>query len=64
MKEATDGIGRKNQIFVICRSGRRSLKAAEMLESAGFESVYNVEGGMIDWEASGLPVLRDKNIPT
>jgi len=33
-----------------------------MLESAGFASVYYVEGGMIAWEASGIPVVRKKYI--
>jgi rhodanese-related sulfurtransferase len=50
----------KTQLFILCRSGKRSLKAAELLESAGFESVYNIAGGMIAWETSGLPVVRSK----
>jgi rhodanese-related sulfurtransferase len=45
---------------MLCRSGKRSLKAAQLLESAGFESIYNVEGGMMTWETSGLPVVRSK----
>lgn len=45
-------------LYVVCRSGRRSMKAAEVLASKGFHTVYNVEGGMLEWEASGLPVVR------
>jgi rhodanese-related sulfurtransferase len=51
---------KKTQLFMLCRSGKRSLKAAQLLESAGFESIYNVEGGMMTWETSGLPVVRSK----
>lgn len=51
---------KKAQIFILCRSGKRSLKAAQILMVAGFESIYNVEGGMMTWEASGLPVVRNK----
>ncbi len=50
----------KAQVYVLCRSGKRSLRAAEMLEAAGFDSIYNVEGGMIAWEGAGLPVVRGK----
>lgn len=42
----------------ICRSGGRSVKAAEALISWGFDAV-NVVGGMQAWEAAGLPVVRD-----
>ncbi len=45
-------------IFMLCRSGKRSLQAAQMLDTAGFRSVYNIEGGMLAWEACGLPVMR------
>lgn len=50
---------RRTPIFVLCRSGRRSLSAAKQLVRGGFECVYNVEGGMIEWEASGLPVVKN-----
>lgn len=49
---------KKSPIFMLCRSGKRSLKSAQLLEAAGFESIYNIEGGMNAWEASGLPVVR------
>ncbi len=54
------GRDKKNQLYLLCRSGRRSLRAAQLLEAAGFESVYNVEGGMLAWAAAGLPVVRQR----
>ena len=36
-------------VHVICRSGKRSAKACEILESNGVEAV-NVDGGMLDWK--------------
>lgn len=58
INEITQGRDRQTPIFMLCRSGRRSLKAAELLLSVGFENVYNISGGMIEWEASGLPVVK------
>lgn len=45
-------------LYVICRSGNRSLQAAEALVEAGFQDVRNVGGGMISWQAAGYPVER------
>jgi rhodanese-related sulfurtransferase len=48
----------KNQrVALICRSGNRSAKAQKLLEQAGFSGTSNVEGGMIAWQKSGLPVV-------
>ncbi len=43
-------------VILICRSGERSIYAANKLAKNGFENVYNIEGGFLfDWKASGLP---------
>jgi rhodanese-related sulfurtransferase len=47
-------------IYLICRSGRRSLRAGEQLQQLGFQSLFNVDGGMIAWESAGLPVVRGR----
>ncbi len=47
-------------IAVMCRSGRRSAKAVELLEQAGFTRVSNVSGGIMAWENAGLTVVRGK----
>ncbi|MBI4151250.1 rhodanese-like domain-containing protein [Candidatus Woesearchaeota archaeon] len=36
------------QVICVCRSGRRSSMAAELLRSKGYQAV-NMEGGMRDW---------------
>lgn len=42
-------------IVLYCRSGNRSATAANILARAGYESVYDM-GGIIAWNAAGLPV--------
>ncbi|MDP3670081.1 MAG: rhodanese-like domain-containing protein [Telluria sp.] len=44
------------RIAIICRSGRRSALALQMLERAGYSAAANVEGGMIAWTKAGLPI--------
>lgn len=49
---------REAEIVVICRSGGRSARAAEQLAALGFRRVFNMAGGMLAWNAAGLPVER------
>ncbi len=39
-------------VMLICRSGGRSMQAAEILAAAGFD-VVNVAGGTMAWMAAG-----------
>ncbi len=45
-------------VFVICRSGARSGRAAQALTGAGWQAI-NVAGGMQDWAAAGRPMITD-----
>lgn len=38
------------EIYVICRTGKRSDLAAQLLEKHGFSKVFNVIPGMTNWE--------------
>ena len=44
-------------IYVLCRSGARSGRVVEYLEQQGYDAV-NIDGGIVEWEAVGLPVVR------
>jgi rhodanese-related sulfurtransferase len=45
-------------VYVICRSGGRSGRAAQALSGSGWEAI-NVAGGMQDWAAAGRPMTTD-----
>ena len=36
--------------FVYCRSGARSAQACMLMQQQGIPSVYNLLGGILDWE--------------
>jgi rhodanese-related sulfurtransferase len=42
---------------VVCQSGMRSQKAAEILSRNGYQ-VLNVSGGMIGWQRAGLKIVK------
>jgi rhodanese-related sulfurtransferase len=43
---------KKEEIVCYCRSGKRSMQAAMMLETMGFTNVVNLDGGMMAWQMS------------
>lgn len=45
-------------VYVYCRSGARSARAAGQLAGMGFPAVYNLSGGILGWGRAGLPVER------
>jgi rhodanese-related sulfurtransferase len=45
-------------VVVTCRSGNRSGQGAVLLRQSGFSRVHNMDGGILAWEAAGLPVER------
>lgn len=45
-------------VLVACRSGQRSARACGMLKKAGFETVYNLAGGIMAWQRANLPVTK------
>ena len=47
------------RIVLYCRSGSMSATAARTLIDLGYTDIWNLDGGMIDWEQAGYP-LQDK----
>ncbi len=45
-----------NPVYVYCRSGKRSMLAAQKLVKAGYQ-VVNLRDGIVGWEDAGKPVL-------
>lgn len=43
-------------IYLLCRSGARSVLAAKALQEMGFEQVWSISGGFQAWLEAGLPV--------
>lgn len=51
-------IPKDQAIAVTCLSGHRSAIAAQWLVTQGYRRVYNLQGGLLAWQAAGYPVQR------
>jgi rhodanese-related sulfurtransferase len=44
---------------VYCRSSNRSGEAVKVMADAGFTSMYDMDGGIIDWQAAGGQIVTN-----
>jgi rhodanese-related sulfurtransferase len=51
-------LDRNQPVYLYCRSGARSGRAADIMTDMGFKEVYNLEGGIMAWQRSGKPVVQ------
>ncbi len=42
-------LAKDQPVYLYCRSGMRSQKAARRLVKLGFEQIYDLQGGYINW---------------
>lgn len=47
---------KKQPVYVYCKGGGRSANAVKKMQELGFNNVYELKGGIMAWEQSGLPL--------
>ena len=50
------------QTLVVCKVGGRSGQATAWLSQQGYD-VVNLDGGMLEWEAAGRPMVAEGGVP-
>ena len=48
-KAAFTKLDKKKPLYIYCRSGNRSSRAAKQLAGLGFEKIYDLKGGYMKW---------------
>jgi rhodanese-related sulfurtransferase len=54
---------RSRPILLYCRSGLRSVLAADVLQRMGFVEVVSMAGGITDWKLVNLPLVDPPESP-
>ena len=49
---------RERPIAIVCRTDKRSIKAAKLLAQKGFANTHVVKGGMMEWNRRGYEIER------
>lgn len=56
LSTSLDRLEKSEPVYLICKTGIRSKRAAAVLKEAGFNNVINVAGGTEAWRAANLPM--------
>lgn len=51
-----DVLDKSATYVVYCRSGNRTSQAIPIMRDLGFEVVYEVDGGIVNWANAGFPL--------
>jgi len=54
------GKNKTRPLVLVCASGARSGKGVEILRKAGFEQVFNLDGGIKSWKDAGQSLVSGK----
>lgn len=46
-------------VLVYCRSGKRSQEASALMIEHGFKQIYDLEGGILNWESTGKKTVKN-----
>lgn len=46
---AFNSYNKEEPVFIYCRSGNRSKKASQTLDSLGFKQIFDLKGGFMAW---------------
>jgi len=57
-KEKIAKLDKNKPVYVYCGKGGRSAKAAQILKEMGFQEVYDLQGGLQNWDSSGLETVN------
>lgn len=61
IKQRVAEIPRNKPVIVYCRTGIRSSEAANILIEGGFKAVYDMKGGIVEWQNRGCPVVQENS---
>ena len=57
-KEEVNKLDKYRTYLVYCRTGVRSAAASKMMGETGIKNIYNMTGGITDWQARGYAVVK------
>jgi rhodanese-related sulfurtransferase len=51
-------LNKAEPVYIYCRSGKRSKKSISDFKTQGFEEVYELDGGILNWRKEGFKTVN------
>ncbi|MBC7863542.1 MAG: thioredoxin, partial [Bacteroidia bacterium] len=58
----SESLDKNKPVFIYCKGGSRSANAAQILNKAGFKTIYDLNGGIMAWNNKNLPVEKKSSV--
>lgn len=52
-------VEKTDTIVLVCETGNKSYNTVPYLIKAGYQNVYNLKGGKLDWIRAGYDLTKD-----
>jgi rhodanese-related sulfurtransferase len=49
---------KQRPVVLVCKMGQHASSVAKQLRGRGFEKIYRLSGGMMEWSGSQMPVVK------
>lgn len=59
LKPLLDKTTKETPIFLYCEEGKRSMQAGEWVLKLGYKTVYQLEGGIREWNKQSYPLVKN-----
>ena len=56
--EQMSKLDKNKELYIYCRSGNRSGRAAAKLKEQGFTKIYDLQGGILNWTRNSLETVQ------
>lgn len=53
-----ENLDKNKRYLVYCRTDNRSGQAVAIMKEIGFREVYDMDGGITEWQAAGYPTVK------
>jgi rhodanese-related sulfurtransferase len=53
-----DKLDKSKSYLIYCRTANRSGQALDIMENLDFSEVYNMLGGIVEWESNGYSIVK------
>jgi len=57
-KELIAELDTNQDVYVYCKVGGRSNNSAKMMKKMGFKKIYDLEGGILQWEKEDFKIVK------
>lgn len=59
--EKMDVLKKNKNVYLYCKTGKRSARAVAIADTLGFKNIFNLDGGFIGWKEAGKAVETSSN---